>query len=187
MADRKITSSSKASVQKPSSPKGVSLYQILVSFTVVVCAIFATSYIITDTFDFGGQTAVVRKLLRTHFPAKEIVLTPEMLAKYDGSDPSLPIYIAIKGIIYDVTEGRSYYGKKGSYEFFAGKDATRAYITGCFQADLTHDLRGLSDAQIESLSTWTDFYGKHDKYFQVGRVDNPPIDPASPVPEPCEG
>ncbi|KAJ1345242.1 hypothetical protein BSLG_000756 [Batrachochytrium salamandrivorans] len=119
--------------------------------------------------------------------AKEIVLTPEMLAKYDGSDPSLPIYIAIKGIIYDVTEGRSYYGKKGSYEFFAGKDATRAYITGCFQADLTHDLRGLSDAQIESLSTWTDFYGKHDKYFQVGRVDNPPIDPASPVPEPCEG
>ncbi|EGF78028.1 hypothetical protein BATDEDRAFT_13694, partial [Batrachochytrium dendrobatidis JAM81] len=113
-------------------------------------------------------------------------LTPEMLATYDGSDPSKPIYIAISGIVYDVSEGKPYYGKGGSYSFFAGKDATRAYITGCFETDLTHDLRGLSDAQIESLSTWVDFYGDHKKYFKVGRVENPPIDPASPEPAPCK-
>lgn len=34
------------------------------------------------------------------------------------------------------------YGPGGSYSFFAGRDATRAFITGCFQEDLTPDLRG---------------------------------------------
>ena len=30
----------------------------------------------------------------------------------------------------------------------AGKDAARAYGTGCFQTHLTHDLRGLSDSEM---------------------------------------
>ncbi|KAI8922755.1 cytochrome b5-like heme/steroid binding domain-containing protein [Entophlyctis helioformis] len=115
------------------------------------------------------------------------VFTPEELAQYDGSDPNKPVYLAILGKVYDVTAGRSYYGKGGSYSFFSGKDATRAYITGCFDKDLTHDLRGLTDLEIKTLSTWTDFYEKHKKYFVVGRVNNPPIDPNSPIPEPCGG
>lgn len=34
--------------------------------------------------------------------------------------------------------------------------------------------------------TWRNFYDKHEKYFKVGRVVLPPIDPSVPVPEPCE-
>ena len=34
--------------------------------------------------------------------------------------------MAIKGLVYDVTKGREFYGKKGSYNVFAGKDCTRA-------------------------------------------------------------
>lgn len=34
------------------------------------------------------------------------------------------------------------YGPGGSYSFFAGRDATRAFITGCFDTDLTPDTRG---------------------------------------------
>jgi dihydrofolate reductase len=41
----------------------------------------------------------------------------------------------------------------GSYGYFSGKDASRAYITGCFATHLTHDLRGLSDADIEVLNS----------------------------------
>jgi hypothetical protein len=41
------------------------------------------------------------------------------------------------------------YSKGGSYHHFAGKDAARAYVTGCFEDHLTHDMRGLSYDQIK--------------------------------------
>ena len=40
------------------------------------------------------------------------------------------------------------YGPGGSYAHFAGVDAARAYVSGCFQEDLTHDLRGLEEMFI---------------------------------------
>ena len=84
-----------------------------------------------------------------------------------------------------MTAGRNYYGPGGGYEFFAGRDATRSYITGCFQTHLTHDLRGLSQAEVDSLSSWVDLYEKSSKYFRVGLVELDPINPDSPIPEPC--
>ncbi|KAL8786540.1 MAG: hypothetical protein Q9195_008171 [Heterodermia aff. obscurata] len=74
-----------------------------------------------------------------------IFLTDRELAAYDGSNPSLPIYVAINGSIYDVSVSPHFYGPGGSYSFFAGRDATRAYVTGCFQEDLTPDLRGVEE------------------------------------------
>lgn len=34
-----------------------------------------------------------------------------------------------------------------SYNHFAGKDGARAFVTGCFQTHLTHDIRGFSDKE----------------------------------------
>lgn len=41
----------------------------------------------------------------------ERLFTPEELAKYDGTDADLPVYLAVLGRVYDVTEGREFYGK----------------------------------------------------------------------------
>ena len=71
-----------------------------------------------------------------------VSLTDAELLSYDGSDPSKPIYLALNGTIYDVTAGRRVYGPGGSYNVFAGKDAARGFITGCFAEDSTPDLRG---------------------------------------------
>lgn len=68
---------------------------------------------------------------------------------------------------------------------FAGRESARAFVTGCFKTHLTHDLRGLSKEQLKSLKHWTDFYRKSDKYFYVGKILNPEIDPNSPIPEDC--
>ena len=66
-----------------------------------------------------------------------------------------------------------------------GKDATRAFITGCFQTHLTHDLRGLSQDQVDSLKSWADFFAGSKKYTYVGKVILDPIDPQSPIPADC--
>ncbi|KAF2120239.1 hypothetical protein BDV96DRAFT_566913 [Lophiotrema nucula] len=72
-----------------------------------------------------------------------VYLTDDQLLAYDGTDPSKPIYVALNGTIYDVSVSPKTYGPGGSYHFFAGRDAARAFLTGCFQEDLTPDLRGV--------------------------------------------
>jgi len=113
------------------------------------------------------------------------VFTPSQLRHFDGTDEKLPIYIAIDSKVFDVTKGRQFYGPDGSYSIFAGRDATRAFITGCFETHLTHDLRGLTQDKADSLQKWVAFFEKSEKYKFVGRVENPPIDPDSPIPEDC--
>ena len=68
--------------------------------------------------------------------------------KYDGTNPDLPIYVAVNGSIFDVSVSAHTYGPGGSYHFFAGHDATRAYVTGCFSEDITPDLRGVEEMFI---------------------------------------
>ncbi|XP_027051502.1 neudesin-like [Pocillopora damicornis] len=53
------------------------------------------------------------------------VFTKEELSVYDGTNPDLPIYVAIKGIVFDVSESKKAYGPGGSYNKFTGKDASR--------------------------------------------------------------
>lgn len=48
----------------------------------------------------------------------------ETLARYNGEDPSLPIYIAFEGNVYDVTSGKKFYEPGGAYHFLAGTDGT---------------------------------------------------------------
>lgn len=71
-----------------------------------------------------------------------VYLTDAELKLYDGRDPNKPIYLALNGTIYDVTAGRRVYGPGGSYNVFAGVDAARGFVTGCFAEDRTPDLRG---------------------------------------------
>ncbi|KAI4287105.1 MAG: hypothetical protein L6R35_003643, partial [Caloplaca aegaea] len=76
-----------------------------------------------------------------------ITLTPHQLSLYNGTHhPHLPIYLALNGSIYDVSASPHLYGPGGPYAFFAGRDATRAFVTGCFDSDnLNGDLRGVEE------------------------------------------
>lgn len=56
--------------------------------------------------------------------------------------------MAVNGTVFDVSANKLTYGPGGSYHFFAGRDATRAYVTGCFLDDLTPDLRGVEEMFI---------------------------------------
>ncbi|MDI1487697.1 MAG: hypothetical protein OHK93_006968 [Ramalina farinacea] len=73
-------------------------------------------------------------------------LTDAQLSLYNGTAfPHLPILLALNGTIYDVSASPHTYGPGGGYHFFAGRDATRAFVTGCFEDEeqLVGDLRGV--------------------------------------------
>lgn len=82
-----------------------------------------------------------------------VSLTDEELKAYDGTDPSKPIYLALNGTIYDVSISPATYGPGGSYHFFAGRDAARAFLTGCFDTDSVPDLRGVEQMYMP-LEPW---------------------------------
>ena len=91
------------------------------------------------------------------------------LGSFDGSDPSRPLLIAVRGEVYDVGRGRSFYGPGGPYGMFAGKDCTRALAKLSFEpADFTSDVEGLSQDELDKLEEWIEMFG--DKYRRVGRL-----------------
>ncbi len=96
-------------------------------------------------------------------------LTLQQLKEYDGTDPSKPIYVAIKGRIFDVTTGKSFYGPGGAYAMFAGKDASRALAKmSKNEDDVVASLDGLSDKEIGVLNDWESKFEA--KYPIVGSV-----------------
>ncbi|XP_073047643.1 probable steroid-binding protein 3 [Primulina eburnea] len=96
---------------------------------------------------------------------------PQQLKNYDGTDPSKPIYVAIRGRIFDVTTGKSFYGPGGAYCMFAGKDASRALAKMSKEEhDVVPSLDGLTDKEIGVLNDWEKKFEA--KYPIVGRVSS---------------
>ncbi|RCN50175.1 cytochrome b5-like Heme/Steroid binding domain protein [Ancylostoma caninum] len=96
------------------------------------------------------------------------VLNAEQLALFDGSRASRPVYLAILGRVYNVDKGKKHYGKGGGYHFFAGRDATRAFVSGDFtEAGLVDNTDGLSHEDLLGIRDWVSFYEKDYKLVGV--------------------
>ena len=50
----------------------------------------------------------------------DTLFTKDRIAKFDGSDGSPGLYLAILGRVYDVKAGEKHYGADGGYGFFRG-------------------------------------------------------------------
>uniref|UniRef100_A0A1J3IJT2 Membrane-associated progesterone-binding protein 4 n=2 Tax=Noccaea caerulescens TaxID=107243 RepID=A0A1J3IJT2_NOCCA len=97
------------------------------------------------------------------------LFSAEELALYNGTDETQPILLGILGSVFDVTKGKSHYGSGGSYNHFAGRDASRAFVSGNFTGDgLTDSLRGLSSSEVMSIVDWRGFYTR--TYTPVGKL-----------------
>lgn len=70
--------------------------------------------------------------------SRPLELTNDEMLAYDGSDADKPILLALNRTIYDVSSSPHVYGPGGMYSSLAAKDASRSYITTCF--DPTEDL-----------------------------------------------
>ena len=95
------------------------------------------------------------------------VLSQSELGQYDGSPGSPGLYLALLGEVYDVSAGSQYYGPGGGYSFFAGRDASRAFVTGQFdEAGLVDNVEDLPSADYLGLQEWARFYSSD--YKKVG-------------------
>ncbi|KAF8517622.1 progesterone binding protein [Gautieria morchelliformis] len=102
-------------------------------------------------------------------PPKDDPFTVEQLKHFDGATPDTPIYVAIKGKVFDVSERRNTYGPGCSYHCFTGKDASRALGLGSLkEEDLLADYSTLDGSQMKVLDDWFAFFSK--RYNIVGRV-----------------
>ncbi|KAF2748063.1 cytochrome b5 [Sporormia fimetaria CBS 119925] len=101
--------------------------------------------------------------------------TPPDLFPYNGLN-GMPVYLAVRGRVFDVTSGRNFYGPGGPYANFAGRDASRGLACGSFDENmLTSDLDGpldtlsdLNQEQMEALQGWEERF--LEKYLVVGKL-----------------
>ncbi|KAI8912842.1 cytochrome b5-like heme/steroid binding domain-containing protein [Gorgonomyces haynaldii] len=95
--------------------------------------------------------------------------TPEELSKYNGTNPELPVYLAVKGTIFDVSSAREMYQPGKGYSVFAGKDASRALGKSSLKPeDCVPDTTGMTQEELQTLDKWYAHYEK--KYPIVGRL-----------------
>ena len=122
----------------------------------------------------GPSPARSRALSRASRPpaSSPRLVTPEELATRDGSDDSDPrVWLAILGVVYDVTAGATHYAPGGAYAGLAARDASAAFHTGDFTPDGLHpSLDALEpddfEAAVATLDEWSKFY--EDRYERVG-------------------
>lgn len=91
------------------------------------------------------------------------------LLKYDDKSGEPSVYIGFLGLVYDVTANKQHYAAGAEYNAFAGKDATRAFVTGNFTHDLHDNIQDLDESLYSHIESWASFYNSN--YPILGRIE----------------
>lgn len=98
-------------------------------------------------------------------------MTREELALHDGRDPKQPVYVGIRGVIFDVSSKRSTYGIRGQgYNMFAGRDAARALAKSALDEEtcLNPNISDLTKGELDTLEQWETSFRQ--KYPVAGEI-----------------
>ncbi|KAK0234712.1 cytochrome b5-like heme/steroid binding domain-containing protein [Armillaria nabsnona] len=100
--------------------------------------------------------------------------TPKTLQPFNGKDNER-ILLAINGVVFDVTAGRSFYGPGGMYGNFAGRDASRGMAKQSFDVEMLtpidrplDKLEDLKQDEIDNMKGWIDHFSN--KYIVCGKL-----------------
>lgn len=112
-------------------------------------------------------------------PPSNLVLTEEELKKVRGLSEvppgrvDAPIYVAVKGDIFDVSYGgKEMYGEKSTYFIFTGIDASRALAKMSFSPEELNNrnIYDLSEGELKILNDWHDKFALKRLYPIVGKL-----------------
>ncbi|KAF5238771.1 hypothetical protein FAUST_5355 [Fusarium austroamericanum] len=135
---------------------------------VLICAVLYTTYALMRS---SPPPSLPRDTPSTVFRT----YNPHTLLPFNGEE-GRPVYLAVRGRVFDVSPGRNFYGPGGPYSNFAGRDASRGLACGSFDEDmLTKDLNapldkleGLDEEQMDALQGWEERF--LEKYNIVGKL-----------------
>jgi membrane-associated progesterone receptor component len=118
-----------------------------------------------------AQPPVASISARRRTPVAPRDFTPEELRKMNGTGGN-PVYVAVQGVVYDVTSRASFYGPGGPYHIFAGRDAARALALGSLEEkDVEAPYPKLDDLQPSEREALNDWIGSYQaKYEVVGNI-----------------
>jgi len=97
--------------------------------------------------------------------------TLDELREFNGENDK-PIYLAIKGEVYDVSSKQDFYGPGEGYHLFAGRETARALAKMSFEKEELDntDVSDLNFMEKEILSDWINKFEVYNAYPKVGRV-----------------
>lgn len=85
-----------------------------------------------------------------------------------------PVYLSVNGIVFDVSEGRNFYGPDGPYEKFAGRECGVAFAKMSFDEQHLDDLEGCSTklnfGERTELEGWIDKFTHYRNYPVKGKL-----------------
>ena len=144
------------------------------SIALLLCVLFGAyaAYIITNEPERDGTHAPQHEEDDEEPPRD---FTAKQLREFDGKDEDTPLYVAVKGDVFDVSEARSFYGPGGGYALFAGRDASKCLATMSLEeVDLDQPIDGLNHGEREHLDEWHFKFKELKGYPIVGRLAQPP-------------
>lgn len=113
--------------------------------------------------------------------------TKQQLRYFDGNKDEKtgedkPVYLSVNGIVFDVSDGRNFYGPGGPYEKFAGRECGVALAKMSFDESGLDDLEGIGSlkyAEKMELENWIEKFRDYRCYPVKGRYV-----PDSKMPDP---
>lgn len=104
--------------------------------------------------------------------------TVKQLAHFDGkkdekTEEDKPVYLSVNGIVFDVSDGRNFYGPDGPYEAFAGHECGVALAKMSFDKEHLDDLAGcqsLNFGEKTELESWIEKFTYYRNYPVKGRL-----------------
>lgn len=104
--------------------------------------------------------------------------TQKQLSYFDGKDDEKtgepkPVYLSLDTVVFDVSEGRNFYGPGGPYELFAGHECGVALAKFSFNEEFIDDFDGCSKlayAEKSELENWMSKFEHWRQYPIKGRL-----------------
>ncbi|KKY28814.1 putative dna damage response protein [Phaeomoniella chlamydospora] len=157
------------------TPPPATAATITPTFTPINVLLLTVLAYLIYTSIFRPSSANAPPLLKPNPPIVYQTYTPRTLLPFNGLNNS-PVFLAVRGKVFDCSPGRNFYGPGGPYSNFAGRDATRGLACQSFDEEmLTVDLDGplyeyakLGEEERENLKGWEERF--LDKYLVVGEL-----------------